>query len=74
VRLQVDDHFGNPIFLAQRPQSGNQSILAECHLLAQGDRRGFVVDAEDFKCHWNASTGRWGILVDHAGNRVLISL
>ena len=36
---------------AQRCQRGSQRIRGERHLLAQGDRRGLVVDAEDVQAH-----------------------
>ena len=44
-------HFGDPGFLAQGAQRGNQSILAKRHLFAQRDRCGLVIDAEDVECH-----------------------
>ena len=45
---------GDSGFLPQSAQSGEQAVLAEGHLFAQGDRRGPVIDAEDIKCHGSA--------------------
>jgi len=44
-------HLGNAGLLAQRAQRSQQPVLVERHLLAQRDRCGLVVDAENVECH-----------------------
>ena len=49
-----DHRFGNPVFLAQGPQRGDQPVLAERHLFAQRNGCGLMVDTEDIECHGGA--------------------
>ena len=46
-----DHHLRHPRFLAQRAQSGAQSLLAERHFFAQRDRCSLVIEAEDVEWH-----------------------
>ena len=56
-------HLGDAAFLPQRAQSGDQAILVERHFLAQGDRRGLMVEPENVECHGSALTCNRQILV-----------